>query len=145
MAFVQLEDMVGSVELIVFAKSYAKFELLLKTDEPLLVKAKLEEITEEGTAKLLCEDVRMLSEVRETETEQVLFQLNASEATDSKLTELRELIERYPGQAGTAVQYTTEGKVGVTMALPEEFKVRPSREMVEAVETVFGRRVAAFR
>ena len=145
MAFVQLEDMVGSVEVTFFPRTFAKTEEWLTTDEPLLLKATVDEVTEEGTVKLLAEDVRLLAAVRESETKAVRFKLAAADGTPDKLAALKQILLQNPGQAPTRIQWTLESGVELLMKLPEDLKVRPSEEMVQAADRLFGRTVCAFR
>lgn len=145
MAFVQLEDMVGSVEVTFFPRTFAKTEEWLTTDEPLLLKAKVDEVTDEGTVKLLADDVRVLAEVRESETKEVRFQLNEADGTPEKLAALKTVLLANPGDAPTRIHWTLGSGVELLMKLPEDILVKPSEEMVQAADKVFGRTVCAFR
>jgi len=145
MAFVLLEDMLGSVELIVFPKVYEKAEVWLKTDEPLLVKAKIEEVTPEGVVKLIAESVDLLASVRESQTREVRFEFRGEEATPETLETLKKLLESCSGSTPVKLQLTTAQGARVVLALPEAFSVHPGQDMVEQAETLFGRTVTAFR
>jgi len=145
MAFVQLEDMVGSVEVTFFPRGFAKAEEWLTTDEPLLLKAKVDEVTDEGTVKLLAEDVRVLADVRESETREVRFQLAGPEGTPDKIAALRKVLIANPGDTPTRIHWTLESGVELLVKLPDDVKVRTSEEMVQAADRVFGRTVCAFR
>jgi len=145
MAFVQFEDLLGSAELTVFPRLFAKVEHWLNTDVPLLVKAKVDEFTEEGGAKLLAEDVQPLSEVREAQTRELWFELSVDEGTADKLAALRALIEQFPGKAPVRLRYRFPNGSDVVISLPDQWKVQPSQDMLEAAEVAFGRQVAAFR
>ena len=145
MAFVQLEDMVGSTEVTFFPRTFAKCEEWLATDEPLLLKAKVDEVSEEGTVKLLADDVKLLAEVRESETNEIRFLLGGEDGTDDKLSALRKVMLSHPGRAPASIHWTLDTGVEMLMKLPEDLTVRPTEEFVEAADKVFGRRVCAFR
>jgi len=144
MAFVQFEDLLGAVELTVFPRLFEKVEPWLNTDVPLLVKAKLDEVTEEGGAKLLAEKIEPLADGREAETRELWFDLAVDEGTADKLGALRSLIERFPGEAPVRLRYRLPEEVQVVISLPPQWRVQPSQEMLEAVEAAFGRQVTAF-
>jgi DNA polymerase-3 subunit alpha len=55
MAFVTLEDLTGSVEVVVFPRTYEQHGYLLKRDAVLLMRGKVD--IQEQTAKLLCEEI----------------------------------------------------------------------------------------
>ena len=65
MAFVQLEDMYGVTEVLVFPKVYDRFSALLVQDAPVLMTGHLS-VREEESPKLLMETVRPLGEAAET-------------------------------------------------------------------------------
>lgn len=145
MAFVQFEDMVGSTEVTFFPRTFASAEELLITDEPILLAAKVDEVTEEGTVKLLANDVKPLAEVRESETNEIRLLLNAEDGTPDRLQTLRATLAAHPGRAPVKIHWTLPTGVELLMRLPEDITVRPSEEMVTATDKVFGRNVCAFR
>lgn len=144
MAFVDFEDMLGSVEVIVFPKTFADAEEFLSTDEPLLLTAKVDEGSEEGVT-LLADKVESLAEVREAQTTEVRYCLRSDEVDDVRLGKLRGLIERFPGPAAIKLEVQTEEGAEVILSLPSTWRVKASRDMVEAAEETFERRVTSFR
>ena len=56
MAFITLEDLVGTVEIIVFPRDYEKYKILLQEDNKVFVRGKVT-VEEEKPAKLICGDV----------------------------------------------------------------------------------------
>lgn len=146
MAFIQFEDRFGSVELTVFPRAYEKYEeLLQRPDEPLLIKAKIDDIdTGQGLVKLIADKVRSLPDVREAETTEVTFRFVAGEATTEALAALKKVISKNQGTTRSRLAISTEHGTEVFIKLPEAFEVRPSREMMEACEEAFGRRIATF-
>ncbi|MEE2829589.1 MAG: hypothetical protein VX498_10405, partial [Myxococcota bacterium] len=142
----QFEDQLGSVELTVFPRTYEASEFLLnQPDEPLLLTAKLDEVTADGQVKLIAESIASLADVREELTREVRFELRADEVSSEKLHALKTIFERHPGKARPTLEVTTDEEVKVLMALPEEWTIAPTRGVVEATEGIFGRRTARFR
>lgn len=60
MAFANLEDMYGSIEVLVFPKIYEKYNRLVQEDNMVLIKGRLS-IREDEAPKLLAEDIRSLN------------------------------------------------------------------------------------
>ncbi|WP_313131452.1 DNA polymerase III subunit alpha [Anaerocolumna sp.] len=56
MAFITLEDLVGTVEIIVFPRDYEKYKIVLQEDSKVFVRGKVT-AEEEKPAKLICSDV----------------------------------------------------------------------------------------
>ena len=61
MAFLQLEDLYGTTEVLVFPKVYERVSELLRTDSPVLLTGKLS-VREEEAPKLLLDRVSRLGE-----------------------------------------------------------------------------------
>ena len=62
MAFIKLEDLVGSVEVIVFPKSYEKYADKLKEEEKIFIYGRVS-AEEEKDAKLICEKIEGFDEI----------------------------------------------------------------------------------
>jgi DNA polymerase-3 subunit alpha len=60
MAFVELEDLFGTVELIVFPKTYEKFKQFLVQDSTVLISGRISQ-KEEEDAKIICESIQTLT------------------------------------------------------------------------------------
>ncbi|MCR5727181.1 MAG: DNA polymerase III subunit alpha [Lachnospiraceae bacterium] len=62
MAFLTLEDMYGTVEVLVFPKDYAKYKAICDVDARLLIKGRVT-VEEERGAKLICQKMVSLDEI----------------------------------------------------------------------------------
>lgn len=62
MAFLRVEDLVGSVEVIVFPKSYEKYSAKLTEDNKIFVQGRVS-VEEDKDAKLICEKIEEFDEV----------------------------------------------------------------------------------
>ena len=103
MAFGQLEDLSGNVELIVFPEAYAKGELALKSDMPLLVGGNLKK--ENDSFKILVDRVAPLEDVL-GKSKSMTMKIDAS--MEPKLAELHALMARFPGKTGVELEMQIE-------------------------------------
>ena len=62
MAFFTLEDIYGTVEVIVFPKDFEKYRFVLKEDERLFVTGRVS-VNDEGDGKLICENILLFDDV----------------------------------------------------------------------------------
>ena len=62
MAFLTMEDMYGTVEVLVFPKDYAKYRALCEEDARLLIKGRVT-VEEERGAKLICQKMARIDEI----------------------------------------------------------------------------------
>lgn len=135
MAFAQLEDLGGTVELVVFPDTFAKHETQLKSDLPLLVGGTLEK--EGDSCKILVDRVGLLEEALK-KSKQLVFRLDAS--MQSHLHNLSHLLQKFPGQTGVEFEIEIPDlKKTVTLDVLEPKGVSPSGDFFEDLHGLFGR------
>ena len=142
MGFVALEDLVGSVEVVVFSDVYARCSELLKGDDPIHVTGTVE-LGEKG-AKVMASDIVLLRDLVERETRRVNFTIDAKEADPGKLKTLKEIISRYQGICRSFLHLDIENSSRVTIRLSDVYKVAASEELTVEVSNLFGYNAVSF-
>jgi DNA polymerase III subunit alpha len=167
MAWVTLEDLSGSVELVCFpgkdgsrsvmgkdgkwAKGgpkpgYEQWETLLKSDDPILVTGTVQmnnRDEENPIAELIVDEIQSLKEVREKRVKRLELRLHVDMATDERLVKLSDLAKRFAGATPIAVSVLLPGEAE-TLIGNTALKVQVSDELLDAVNRLFGARVAEF-
>ena len=105
MAFADLEDLTGTMEIIVFPTVYEKFRTLLKIDSKILIKGRLS-YREDEAPKIIVEEITSLER---GENGCTLVVIMSHEEKDT-LNKLGQLIKAYPGKATVAVHVNDEDK-----------------------------------
>ncbi len=146
MAFLTLEDMEGSLEVIVSPSEYQQYLDLIGegNDAPLLVRGLLDRRSEQP--KLRLREVQLLSEVREAKARRVLFQLSLESVTEEKLTALEATLKRHRGDLPATLEFRTrvDGEA-VRVILPlDRYKLKASETLQQEAERVFGEPVATY-
>jgi DNA polymerase III subunit alpha len=166
MAWVTLEDLSGSVELVCFpgkdgsksvmdAKTgkwgkggpkpgYEQWEALLKSDDPILVSGSVQvnnRDEENPVAELIVEDIQSLKEVREKRVKRLELKLHVDMATESNMAKLAEIAKRFAGATPLAVALLMPGEAE-TLIGNTHLKVHVTDELLESVNRLFGARVA---
>lgn len=135
MAFANLEDSTGTIELIVFPDIYAQTESLIKSDGVMLVEGALE--TGEQKPKLMVEKITPL-ELKIKESAKMI--ISVSDNMAEKLDVLKKLIEKYPGNTQVYLKLVLqEIKQRVTLRVTEPLGVKPQREFFDAINLEFGK------
>ncbi len=142
MAFVSLEDLSGSVEVIVFPEVYAAAMDLLKGEDPILVSGELD-IGEEA-CKILANEVALLKDVKETMAQRVHIRLSTPGLEEIKLRQLKGLIQRYRGNCDVQLHIVIPNRSETTIALPKQLKMSASDEAMAAAEALFDFSVMSF-
>ncbi len=147
MAFVTLEDLHGSCEVLVFSKVFGEYEELLKSGEAVLIRghAVLEGDNDDesgsAVAKLRASAVELLAEARAKSTRRFDMQVPVFAIDEGKLKELREILVSYKGDVPARLTITQPKVFETVIALPETLRVNPSDELLTRVDKLFGTRV----
>ncbi|MEN9785647.1 MAG: polymerase alpha subunit [Pseudomonadota bacterium] len=138
MAFVQLEDLGGSVEVVFFPRAFAASRAVLESGRPMLVRGKLERKAE--GVKVLAEGVEAMDELREKRTRAVAIHLRPDELADDGLDVLRALLESNRGAcpAHVVVEDAAAG-YRARVRLGEGWRVTATRALVDGIRGMAGR------
>jgi DNA polymerase-3 subunit alpha len=160
MAFITLEDLSGSVEVICFPggggggppefgkpraprDGYDKWEAILKTDEPILITGKVQVKSLDDGAKvseLIAEEIKSLAEVREKRAKRLRIAVPAELIDDDKLARLREELARNPGLLPVTLELEVAGEATAEVAIG--MKVKVSDSLIEFADRLFGQKCA---
>lgn len=143
MAFVTLEDLHGTCEVLVFSKVFAACEEVLKGDEPVLVRGNVVvEGDDRGSqVRVRASEIEPLAEARAKRTQQVDVRVPVYALDADKLVQLKELLTANPGDIPARLTITEPGMFETVIALPETLKVRPTDELLVRVDRLFGEKV----
>jgi DNA polymerase-3 subunit alpha len=142
MAFVTLEDLSGSVEMVVFPEVYQASAELLKSELPLLVSGTLD--VGEESCKLMAREIVSLQEVNLRQTKKVHFRLTATGLDEDQLRALREIVVRHRGECESLLHLVVPNRSETVFRLPDSLKVSASDEIMEEAERLFGSNVVTF-
>ncbi len=142
MGFITLEDLKGSVEVVVFSDVYAESHLLIKSDQPIFVIGTADADGE--TVKVIATKIMPIDDVSENMTKSVHFFLHQPETDTQHLAQLKNVLSRYPGECPGFVHLVVPDKTETVLALPDEMKLKPSPQLVTAVNKLFGHNVTKF-
>ncbi len=134
MAFVQLEDMTGSIEVIVFNSTYAAARGLLVEDAVLVVKGRVDH-KQQGETKLVALEVAAFEAV--PERREVRLKVDARSAPAGVIRELAGVVRDFPGEAPVYVDLVTS--LGPKLLeLGPEYRVDPQPDFFASVRHLLG-------
>ncbi|MCB2313574.1 DNA polymerase III subunit alpha [Clostridium tagluense] len=93
MAFINLEDLYASVEVIVFPKTFEKYKSLIEEDEIVIIKGRVS-IREEEQPKILCEDIKPLLKIN---SEKIYILIENETMMKDTLKKLKQNLTIYRG------------------------------------------------
>jgi DNA polymerase-3 subunit alpha len=133
MVFLTLDDVIGSVEVVVFNSVYASTHQHLITDRVLVVKGRIDH--KEGETKLIAMEVSPFEAVPDRKA--LHLKLDARTARAGIIKELAELLRAYPGDAAVFVAMTTSAGAQ-TLELGPGYRVTPDSDLFAEVKALLG-------
>ncbi len=136
MAFITLEDLVGTLEVVVFSDVYLKTSHLLKTDAPIYVKGTVDH--NEEAVKILAREILSLDQLKLQKTKAVHLNVKKDLMNREAFEELKVLLGRHPGSLPTYLHLIDAAKKETVLALPPDLEVGLSEAFINDVERMFG-------
>jgi len=134
MAFAKLEDLSGTLELVVFPDAFAKFGHFLKDERPLLIGGGLE--LSEGNPKVFVDTIAPFDDVMK-KTKRVSFRLDMLASED--YVKLDQILHDYKGDTNVRLVIAIQDHQEIEMEPSVPYKIQISDAFFEDVHQVFGR------
>lgn len=129
MAFITLEDLLGSLEVVVFPKKYEQYRSILEPDSKILVYGRASISEDEG--KLLLERAVSFDEI----PKHVYVQCLNKEAYAQQKNAIYDIIDKYPGSSPVTVCLKEEHQ---SKDLGRQFYLRAGEEAIGELKQLLG-------
>lgn len=131
MAFITLEDIYGSLEVLVFPKILIEYSHILQEENLVVIEGKLS-IREDEEPKLLCERVILLENIENPPKTVYIKILNKD---NSEILKLKEHAKRFSGSVNVCLYIeSTKERFNV----PENMRVSGTKECIKDLKGLFG-------
>jgi DNA polymerase-3 subunit alpha len=134
-----LEDTVGKIDLIVFPKDYERLAQNLKIEVPVLIRGNIR-AEEDAAPKIAISSITALEDVKVRLPLNVRIRVPLENASESMLTELKELLVNAPGPGRLMLNLEKRGEYCVVME-PADLMVAADKGFIERTELLLGRGV----
>jgi DNA polymerase-3 subunit alpha len=137
MAVFMLDDVNGSVEVVVFPETFGKHGSLVEADAMLLVRGKFEK--DDESARLVATELLPIAALMERTTREVAIHLKASLNSRTTFEALAELLSRHRGDRRVSLEVDVKGENGpLRVRADVNQRVKPSERLVAEVEQLCG-------
>ena len=130
MAFITLEDLRGTVEVVVFPRQYAAYQSLLREDAKVFIKGKTQ-ISEEES-KLICDQIISFDDQRQ----ELWVQFADKETFFTDENDLKAILTSYPGKNPVVIYCKAERAVN---RLGSSFMVSDDENLIFDLEKRYGK------
>ncbi len=151
MAYIQLEDLQGLVEVIVFPELFQSCAEFLAADAVIHVTGAVDQMDKGAHVKAANKGVRikatkveLLQDVQTRTVKQVTVRIAETADTWSHLPKLREALHRHPGPTPITFHFHLDSQVQAESAPLPNVTVLPSSNLVYDVEQILGKEVVTF-
>lgn len=130
MAFLTLEDLVGTVEVIVFPNSYEKYGNLLNEDEKVFITGRAN-VEEEKNGKIICEEITSFDNVRK----ELWLQFETRESFEEKEQEIYKMLHDSDGRDSVVIYISS---IKAMKRLSNNYNICITHEIVNNLTNFLG-------
>ena len=123
MAVFMLDDVAGTVEVVVFPETFSKHGSLVENDAMLLVRGKLEK--DDESARIVSTELMPIAALKEKTTREVIIHLRQSSQARTTLEALAELLGRHRGDRRVSLELDVSGPPPMRVRADVAQRVRP--------------------
>ena len=143
MAYLTMEDLYGTAEVIVFPDLYKTASSLIASESVLQVTGTLDR--GEKATRIKATKIVSLADLQATAFAQMTIQVLSSEANSEALVRLRDVLRRHPGPCPVVLTVMIPEHSESVISLDHKFRVLPNERLVGEVEALIGKGAVSLR
>ena len=136
MGFATVEDLNGSVEVVVFPSVYASCADLLTADTPVLVQGSAQ--VEENGVKILADSIIPMEQAEETWAVEVRLMVDSERTDRDTLHRIQQALKRYPGSCKGFVHICLKDQAEAVISMAEDLRIRYCDSLTREVNAILG-------
>jgi DNA polymerase-3 subunit alpha len=137
MAVLVLEDLCGTVEVVLWPQVYEQHRNLLDSDGPLLVRGRCDEDAR-GGIKILCSELYPLATAWQQAVKRARIRIPLSRVEESRLSQFEFVLRRFPGRCPVEFELLTDNGTRVNVVPLDPVEINPQPTFIQEVESLFG-------
>ncbi|SDO84669.1 DNA polymerase III subunit alpha [Desulforhopalus singaporensis] len=142
MAFLTIEDIMESVEVIVFPETYSRCEQVLSSTDPIIVQGVVKK--DERGPKIIADSIDSLQEAREKYTESAKIRLESDKLSRRKMELVKEALYTYHGTCPILLTIHFPGRGEVDIEVLKDLTIRPCRELTDTIDDILSYKAVSF-
>lgn len=143
MAIVGLEDLEGTLDMLVFPKTFKEFGHHLVKDAILFFKGNVDK--KEQEPKLLVSEIVPLPDIHKKFTRSIHVRLLTDALQENLLKNLQETLSHYPGSVPVYLEFVDKDNVASQMLVDRTLFVRPSETLVMSLRKLAGEEAVSLK
>ena len=143
MAYVTVEDMKGGMTVIVFPELYRSVWDLIKGDDPIFVRGKID-AGEEGS-KVIATEISTAAEAMQTPLTSIHFMLDGQRSKKRTVTSLKAMLERHRGEGRGYIHVVSPNGAETILYLGDSFGLEVSEAVKKEADAILGSGATTFK
>ena len=143
MAILALEDLEGSVEVLVFPSTFSKTYPVAKENAIVFVKGRLS--LKEEAPKVIAEDIIFAEEAKQKLTGSIILHLHTPALEEERVKQLKEIFSRYPGSVPLYLNFKSPNRQDLRVLVNQSLFVLPTANFESDVQHIIGEGVIEFK
>ncbi len=136
MAILRFEDLKGTIDVLVFPRSFKVSEKNIADDAMVFIKGRVN--LREDTPKIIADEILPLEEARSKYTHALSIELVTTGLEKEMLAKLSHIFKKHKGQTPVYINFTTAEKKKLQIAAGKSLSVAPSDELISEIEDLVG-------
>ncbi len=136
MAVLVMEDIAGTVEVVIFPELYAACGSILQNDTPVVIEGMVKK--DERGDNIIANNADTLEAAREKYTAGARIVLHSDRVNRQNLEALKKIFYRYHGSCPVSLTLHFAGRGEVDLEIPQDFTIKPCRELTAEVNRTMG-------
>ena len=136
MGIITLEDLQGSVEVILWPEIYSQAQSLLLEEEPLLVKGEVD--SEGNLPKVIAKEVFPLAQAKQHFHGRVMIHFRTLGLERETLVAVKGILASHKGNNDTRLHFIFPDDKERVVTVSEELRIQPSDEVIQQIQALLG-------
>ncbi|MEK6201036.1 MAG: OB-fold nucleic acid binding domain-containing protein, partial [Desulfobulbaceae bacterium] len=142
MAFLTLEDLYESVEVVVFPDTYSRCEDLLSSTDPIIIQGTVQK--DERGPKIIADSLDSLPDAREKYTDSVRIKLESDKLSRQQLEKVKKTLYQYHGSCPLLLTLHFPGRGEVDIEVLKDLTIKPCRQLTDKVDEILSYKAMSF-
>ena len=142
MAVIVLEDITGTVEVVIFPELYSQCAALLHNDTAVVIEGLVKK--DERGDNIIANGVDTLEEARNKYTADARIMLQSDHVNRQSLEALKKVFYRHHGPCPISLTLHFAGRGEVDLEIPQEITIKPCKEFTAEVNNTMGEQVISY-
>ena len=136
MGIVTLEDLHGSIEVILWPEIYAEVESIILAEEPILVRGEVD--SDGNLPKVIAKEVFPLIQAKQRFQGRVMIHFRTLGLEKETLLAVKEILATNKGNNDTRLHFIFPDNKERVVTVSDDLRIQPSDEVIEQIQSLLG-------